>query len=293
MAKDQISEYDSTAANNTVVGDVNIAEGCPPSGINNALREIMSHLKDMDSGTSAVTSPQITSINLGHASDTTIARSSAGVVTIEGVEVVTTTASQTLTNKTFGSLTVDNITIDGTEIDLSSGDLTLDVAGDIILDAGGDEIIFKDGSTNVGHVSMDSDNFTLKSLVSDKDFIIQGNDGGSGITALTLDMSNAGAATFNNNITAYSDARLKSNIFTIPNALQKVKTMRGVHFFREDTQREGTGVIAQEMQNVAPEIVLEAQDKIKTLSVDYGNLTGYLIEAIKELSLRVSQLERQ
>jgi len=96
-----------------------------------------------------------------------------------------------------GGVTVDNITIDGTEIDLSSGDLTLDVAGDIVLDAAGEQVIFKDGSTNVGHVSMDSDNLTIKSLVSDKDVLIQGNDGGSAITALTLDMSDAGAATFN------------------------------------------------------------------------------------------------
>ena len=101
-----------------------------------------------------------------------------------------------------GGVTVDNITIDGTEIDLSSGDLTLDVAGDILLDAAGDEVIFKDGSTNVGHVSMDSDNLTIKSLVSDKDVIFQGNDGGSGITALTLDMSAAGAASFNSTVTA-------------------------------------------------------------------------------------------
>jgi|TARA_R100001463_G_scaffold118636_1_gene174426 hypothetical protein len=101
-----------------------------------------------------------------------------------------------------GGVTVDNITIDGTEIDLSSGDLTLDVAGDIVLDADGDEVIFKDGSTNVGHVSMDSDNLTIKSLVSDKDVIFQGNDGGSAITALTLDMSAAGEAQFNAGITS-------------------------------------------------------------------------------------------
>ena len=51
MAKDKLTEYDSTASNNTVVGDVNIAENCPPSGINNAIREVMSHLKDYVSGT--------------------------------------------------------------------------------------------------------------------------------------------------------------------------------------------------------------------------------------------------
>ena len=52
MAKTRISEYDSTASNNTDVDGVNIAEGCPPSGINNAIREVMAHLKDWQSGVS-------------------------------------------------------------------------------------------------------------------------------------------------------------------------------------------------------------------------------------------------
>ena len=183
---------------------------------------------------------------------------------------------------------VDNITIDGTEIDLSSGDLTLDVAGDIILDAGGEEVIFKDGSTNVGHVSLDSDNLTIKSLVSDKDMIFKGNDGGSEITALTLDMSAAGAATFNNDVTAFSDERLKSDIETITNALDKVMEMRGVTFTREG--RQGTGVIAQEMQKVMPEVV---HDENEYMSVAYGNLVGVLIEAVKELKAEVDELKNR
>jgi ribosomal protein L27 len=103
-------------------------------------------------------------------------------------------ATQTLTNKTLTTPVI-------AEID-SGSTITLDATTDIVLDAGGDEVIFKDGSTNVGHVSMDSDNLTIKSLVSDKDMIFQGNDGGSGITALTLDMSAAGAATFNDAVTS-------------------------------------------------------------------------------------------
>ena len=51
MAKDKLTEYDATAANNTVVGDVYKAENCPPSGFINAIREGMSHLKDFVSGT--------------------------------------------------------------------------------------------------------------------------------------------------------------------------------------------------------------------------------------------------
>ena len=87
---------------------------------------------------------------------------------------------------------IDNITIDGTEIDLSSGDLTLDVEGDIILDANGADVIFKDDGTEYGRVTNSSTDFVIQTAVSDKDFVIKGNDGGSTITPLTLDMSAGG-----------------------------------------------------------------------------------------------------
>jgi len=51
MAKNKISEYSATAANNTDIGGINIAEGCAPSGINNAIRELMAQLKDQQVGT--------------------------------------------------------------------------------------------------------------------------------------------------------------------------------------------------------------------------------------------------
>jgi len=53
MAKTKISQYDSTAANNTDVANINIAEGCSPSNLNNALRAVMGHLKDFQSGSSS------------------------------------------------------------------------------------------------------------------------------------------------------------------------------------------------------------------------------------------------
>ena len=215
----------------------------------------------------------------------TMALSSGGNLTVSGTIVPTGAITAN------AGVVVDNITIDGTEIDLSSGDLTLDVAGDIILDAGGDEVIFKDGSTNVGHASLDADNFTLKSLVSDKDFIVQGNDGGTGITALTLDMSAAGAATFNNNVTAFSDERLKSDITTLKSSLEKVLQMRGVSYTRNDNVEGGEqiGVIAQEVEQFYPQVVLTADDEQGTKSVDYGRLTAVLIEAVKELSELVNR----
>ena len=183
-------------------------------------------------------------------------------------------------------VTIDNITIDGTEIDLSSGDLTLDVAGDIVLDADGGDVKISDDGTHVGSLSNSSSDFVIESIVSDKDIIFKGNDGGSGITALTLDMSGAGAATFNNDVTAFSDERLKTDIQTIENALEKVSQMRGVTFKRDGVG--GTGVIAQEVQPHLPEVI---HDKQEYLSVAYGNMVGILIEAIKDLKKQVDELK--
>ena len=95
-----------------------------------------------------------------------------------------------------------NITIDGTEIDLSSGSLTVDVAGDIILDSGDGVVKFQEAGSDRGRIYASGSNVYLKSDVSDKDLIFQGNDGGAGITALTLDMSAAGKATFNDGLVA-------------------------------------------------------------------------------------------
>jgi hypothetical protein len=57
MAKTKISEYDATAGNNTDINSINIDEGCSPSGINNAIRALMSHLKAWQGGTSGDTLP--------------------------------------------------------------------------------------------------------------------------------------------------------------------------------------------------------------------------------------------
>jgi hypothetical protein len=53
MAKNKISEWSATAANNTDIGGIDIAEGCAPSGINNAIRELMAQVKDQQTGTDA------------------------------------------------------------------------------------------------------------------------------------------------------------------------------------------------------------------------------------------------
>ena len=111
-------------------------------------------------------------------------------LTIDGSEAGAASFNGAITAN--AGVVVDNITIDGTEIDLSSGDLTLDVAGDIVLDADGADVIFKDDGTEYGRVTNSSTDFVIQTAVSDKDFVIKGNDGGSTITPFTIDMSAGG-----------------------------------------------------------------------------------------------------
>ena len=182
---------------------------------------------------------------------------------------------------------------DGTNgtIFAGNGNLTLDVAGDINIDADGGDIYFKDAGTEFLRLQNDSGNINIRQDTSDKDILLLGNDGGSSIVALTLDMSEAGAATFNSNVTAFSDARLKDNIETLKDGLDKIEQLRGVTYTRDG--RENIGVIAQEVEKILPEIVKTADDEMGTKSVDYSRITAVLIEAVKELSARVKELENK
>jgi hypothetical protein len=198
----------------------------------------------------------------------------------------------------------DNATINGTasvvgDLTLSANivaaaAITLDCGGDITLDADGGDIVFSDGGTTIATLSNTSSDFVITTGVQDKDFIIKGDDGGGAITALTIDMSAAGAATFNNDITAFSDRRLKTDIKNIENALPKVMQMQGVYYKRNDIEnaREQIGVLAQDMEYILPEVVLTADDKIGTKSVDYAKITAVLIEAIKELKAEIDELKK-
>lgn len=111
---------------------------------------------------------------------------------------------------------------------------------------------------------------------------------GTPTSRATLDAS--GNFTAVGNVTAYSDERLKDNIQVIPDALNKVKSVRGVTFTRKQDGTAGIGVVAQEILKIAPEAIIVDEDGM--LSVAYGNLVGLLIEAVKELNEKVEKLER-
>ena len=100
--------------------------------------------------------------------------------------------------------------------------------------------------------------------------------------------------TINGTLTQNSDVRTKENIVEIPNALEKIDAMRGVYYNRTDLNTGVTkvGVIAQEVEAVLPELILEAPDT-GLKSVAYAELTAILINGIKELEARVKELENK
>ena len=92
------------------------------------------------------------------------------------------------------------------------------------------------------------------------------------------------------NFNSTSDESLKENVQTITNALDKVDSLRGVNFDWIDSGKAATGVIAQEIETILPEVVTEDEDGIK--HVAYGNVVGVLIEAIKELKAEIEDLKK-
>ena len=101
-------------------------------------------------------------------------------------------------------------------------------------------------------------------------------------------IDHSGNLTAEGNVTSSSDIRLKTDLTKIADALAKVNQLNGYTYTRIDTDERQTGVVAQEVQAVLPEAVL---DNGETLTVAYGNMVGLLIEAVKELTARVEKLE--
>jgi len=152
-------------------------------------------------------------------------------------------------------------------------------------------IDFGDASDNdIGRISYDhADNhMAFRTNNAERMRIDSSGRVGIGNTSPGLKLDVTGDIRASADVIAFSDRKLKKNIKTLDG--KKVFDMRGVSFTRIDTNKESSGVIAQEIQKIAPELVNETGD---TLGVAYGNLTGYLIEAIKDLKQEIEELKKQ
>lgn len=90
-------------------------------------------------------------------------------------------------------------------------------------------------------------------------------------------------------VNSASDIILKKDVHTIKNAMNIVSNLRGVHYTWKESNEKGIGVIAQEVEQIVPEVVSDSGDY---KSVSYGNLVGILIEAIKEQQEKIEHLEK-
>ena len=119
----------------------------------------------------------------------------------------------------------------------------------------------------------------------------------NGTTRFELDGS--GNAIFSGNVSGYgspSDINLKENIEVIPNALDKIAQLKGVTFNYKKDGKKSTGLIAQDLEKVLPEVVYETHEidneEEKFKAINYGNTVGLLVEAIKELKAEIKELKK-
>lgn len=101
-----------------------------------------------------------------------------------------------------------------------------------------------------------------------------------------------GSIVASGDVTAYSDARVKTNIKPIDSSLEKVLKLTGVTYNRTDVEDKSTkiGFIAQDVKEVLPEVVTYNEEADK-YGVSYGNVTALLVEAIKEQQSQIEELK--
>jgi len=213
---------------------------------------------------------------------------SAGTgVTISSGQVSIGQAVGTADNVTF-----NNVTVDGT---LTSDDITsasVTATGNVVVQGN----LTVEGTTttiNSTTVSINDKNLLLADSAADATAA-----NGAGITIggadATFNYASVGDKWVANkqvdapNFNSTSDIRLKENIETINNALDKVSDLNGVTFTWKENGKSSMGVIAQEVEKVAPEVISETNGY---KAVNYDGLIGLLIESIKELKQEIEALK--
>ena len=181
-----------------------------------------------------------------------------------------------------------NITIGGT-LDMNGNELILDADADTSITADADDAIDfrcegEDQMTLSNGALLPATDNDLDLGSSSKEFKNGYFDG----ILYTDEISNSGSITSATYFYS-SDAALKEDIQTIENPLEKVQALRGVSYKWKDTGRKDIGLVADEVQKVLPELVVENEHK----QMDYGHMIGLLVEAIKEQQKEIEELKCQ
>ena len=245
------------------------------SGIITATSGIVTYYGDGSNLTGLAGNPSLqTVLNTGNTS--TIGMSISGVSTLTTLN----STSGTITNISGTNLNYSGISTLG-NVRISSG---------IITATSGIVTYFGDGSELTGTGST-----VFNDTTTDQEFFPLFTDITTGtITALGISTSKLTFNPFTGAITVVdlnstSDINLKENIHTVENALETVSALRGVSFDWKETGKGSYGVIAQELQEILPDLVNDGEVK----SVNYNGIIGVLIEAVKELSEEVKEINKK
>jgi hypothetical protein len=160
-------------------------------------------------------------------------------------------------------------------------------------DPDGVYVISSNGSLTLGSITLNPVKIATNNV--ERLRVTETGNVGIGTTNPTQALDVVGNIVASGTVTASSDEKLKTNVRTIENALEKVLSLRGVEYDRIDTLEHQIGVIAQEIEKIIPEVVYPKPPapSYETKSVAYANLVGLLIEAIKEQNIRIEELERR
>jgi hypothetical protein len=217
-----------------------------------------------------------------------------------------------LNNNKIVSLGTPNLNTDAATkgyVDTTISTATTDAATATYVNQQDNLRVLKAGDTMTGNLTISNANPTI--FLRDTDnrssmiqcnlnaFYIMRANGTNSVTSdsgpnnrhpMTLNLEN-GNVVFSGEVTAYSDIRLKKNVNSIENALDKTLKLEGVYYEKNDSNDKRIGLIAQKVKEVLPEVVNEDKDGYFTVS--YGNIVGLLVEAIKELNAKVEKLENK
>lgn len=343
MAKVKVSEWSATPGSNTDIDGINIAEGCAPSGINDAIREMMSQIKDWQSGASG------DSLTIGAAGSLTLSGGTAnGVAYLNGSKVLTTGSALTFDGTNLGIGTsspgakLDVATDSGTHLLLSRSTPTQSPTyiktnadfSNLTLQAGstagyfsavevmgwngsgstprlafytaGSERALIDSSGNwlVGKTStaLSSNGLTVQPNGEVYSCVVNTSNSmhvfSTTVSAYRFYVTGTGTINATNtSITAISDQSLKENVRDLETGLSQVMALRPRRFdWKEDTgigEKNVAGFIAQELEQVLPELVYEYQyknDEVKK-SIKMGDILPTLVKAIQEQQAIIQSME--
>jgi hypothetical protein len=262
--------FTSPIINTAIIGSVGISFNGSTSG--------STTLKASATASGTLTLPAATDTLTGKATTDTLTNKTiaAGSNTITGLTNTNLSGSAGISNANLANSTISGVSLGSNLNALTFTDYL--TSGGTYTGATARTVSVAGTSINTGNtlVARDISGDFTAGTVTLSGLTVTGNITASNITA-------------SGTVTANSDEKLKENVITIENALEKVLSLRGVEYDRIDSGDHQIGVIAQEVEKVVPAVVYG--DEIK--SVAYANLVGLLIEAIKEQQKEIDELKKK